>query len=387
MGYFSEQINKNNVTDFYICDTTLRDGEQVAGIRYTPEQKVNIAKKMEEVGIESMDVGFAATSKEERAAIKAVCGLGLNMRIMSMCRVVKSDIDYALECGVGGVILFIPGSDIHIKSKFDGDIISNRKKLLESSLQMIKYAKDNGLFVEFGIEDSTRTDSNVIIDIFSQAEEAGADALGTTDTIGYLTPERTYSFIKNLTDHLHKPIGVHCHNDLGLATANTIAGLLAGGGYCSPTVNGFGERAGNAALEEVLMTLKVLYQKNIKYNTKMLFELSQMVQDYSGIKTDIFKPIVGENVYSHESGIHIHGMLKDINTYEVFDPGMVGRKRKYVMGKHAGKHLIKHILSERDIDIDDDKASDLWKSMKIKEELGVYYSEEDVINEFKSRFA
>lgn len=379
-------VDSQTPLKFYICDTTLRDGEQVAGIHYTPEQKMEIAIKMSEIGIESMDAGFAATSKEERASIKAICDRKLNMRIMSMCRVVKQDVDYALECGVNGVILFMPSSDIHIRAKFDGDIITNRNRLVTNSLDMIRYAKDNGLFVEFGVEDGTRTESEVLLEIFQKAEEAGADALGTTDTIGYLTPERTYAYIKNLTDHLKTPVGVHCHNDLGLATANTIAGLLAGGGYCSPTVNGYGERAGNAALEEVLVALKVLYHQDLPYDLTKLNELSKLVQKYSGIQTDIFKPVVGENVYSHESGIHIHGMLKNVDTYEVFSPELVGRNRKYVMGKHAGKHLIQHILETNGLQVEEVAADRLWNDMKEKEELGIHYHEEDVIREYKQHY-
>lgn len=371
--------------DFYVCDTTLRDGEQVAGIRYTPEQKVQIAKKLNEVGIDAIDAGFAATSVEERTAIKAICDLKLDMRIMSMCRVVKDDVDHALECGVDGVILFMPSSDIHIAAKFDGNIIENRRILIKNSVDMIKYAKYKGLFVEFGVEDGTRTDKQILLELFSMAEEAGADALGTTDTIGCLTPEQTYHYIKYLVDNLKTPIGVHCHNDLGLATANTLAGLLAGGGYCSPTVNGFGERAGNAALEEVLVALKVLYKQDIKYDLLKLNELSKMVQEYSGINTSIFKPIVGDNVFSHESGIHIHGMLKNNNTYEVYKPEIVGRNRKMVMGKHAGKHLIRHILLENGYDVSDDIADVLWKRMKAEEDLGISYGEEDVINAYKNR--
>lgn len=377
-----EYIMQKEQLKFYICDSTLRDGEQVAGIHYTPQQKMEIARKLADMGVESMDAGFAATSDEERKCIKAICDMNLNMRIMSMCRVVKSDIDYALECGVDGVILFIPGSDIHIKAKFDGDIEKNREKLVDDSIKMIKYAKEKGLFVEFGVEDSSRMDISILINIFKRAEEAGADALGTTDTIGYFTPERMYMFIKQLTEHLHTPIGVHCHNDLGLATANTIAGLLAGGGYISPTVNGYGERAGNAALEEVLMVLKVLYKQELKYRLEDIGELSAIVQKYAGIQNSIFKPIVGENAYSHESGIHIHGMLRDNQTYEVFDPTIVGKNRKYVMGKHAGKHLIQHILNEAGFSTTEEEASCLWSTMKKREQEGMHYTEEDVIREY-----
>jgi isopropylmalate/homocitrate/citramalate synthase len=382
MSYF-DSLHDDMHLKFFFCDTTLRDGEQVSGIRYTAEHKIAIAQLLDRIGIESIDAGFAATSEEERYSIKSICDLGLKMRIMSMCRVNRQDIDYAIECGVGGIILFIPGSDVHIKAKFGDDIISERKKLTEKSIDVIKYGKDKNLFVEFGVEDSTRTEFNVLLDILSHAEQAGCDTLGTTDTIGYLTPERTYDFIKKLVDNLRLPIGVHCHNDLGLATANTIAGLLAGGGYCSPTVNGMGERAGNASLEEVIMILNVLYKQNLKYDTKILGTLCDTVQKYSNVNMDIFKPVIGKNAYSHESGIHTHGMIKDTNTYELFDPQLVGHSRKYAIGKHAGKHVVQYFLKQNGYDLTDDETSDFWKEMKNQETMGVYYTEEDIIEGYK----
>ena len=383
MDYYNLNESEPKRFNFFFCDTTLRDGEQVSGIRYTPKQKAEIAQLLDSVGIESIDAGFAATSSEERLAIKTICDLGLNMRIMSMCRVRREDIDHAISCGVDGVILFIPGSDIHLKAKFGSDVQLVRKNLVQKAMEAIKYAKDKGLFVEFGVEDSTRTEIHVLLEILSLAEQEGADILGTTDTIGYLTPERTYNFIKKLAGQFKLPIGVHCHNDMGLATANTIAGLIAGGGYCSPTVNGVGERAGNAALEEVIMILKVLYHFDLPYDTKLLGTLSKTVEQYSGISVDIFKPIIGKNAYAHESGIHVHGMLKDTNTYELFDPQLVGHIRKYEMGKHAGKHTIQHILKCNGFDAPEEVVADFWQQMKQEEKDGVYYSPEDVVAAYK----
>lgn len=368
---------------FFFCDTTLRDGEQVTGVQYTVEQKLKIAMLLDKLGIESIDAGFAATSVEERNSIREISEAGLNMRIMSMCRVVREDIDCALSCKVNGVILFIPGSDIHIKAKFGSDIKRERDKLLQKAIDSIKYAKDKGLQVEFGVEDSSRTDFNVLLEILSRAEEAGADWLGTTDTVGYFTPERTYEFIKKLVDNLSRPIGVHCHNDFGLATANTVAGLLAGAGYASPTVNGMGERAGNASLEEVIMTLKFLHNQDLKYDCKILSELSSTVEEFSGVKMDILKPIVGKNAYSHESGIHVDGMLKDTDTYEVFKPEQVGRKREYILGKHAGKSLIQHILLKHGYEVDKQQAAEFWHSVKSHEIIGTRYTEESVVEQFK----
>ncbi len=375
--------NNNDFGKFFFCDTSLRDGEQVNGVRYMPRQKVEIAMLLDKVGIESIDAGFAATSEEEREAIRMIADRGLKMRIMSMCRVVKADIDYAYKSHANGVILFIPGSDIHIRAKFGTDIMVQREKLVQNAVDAIKYAKDLGLFVEFGVEDSTRTEMNILLEILQKAEEVGADLLGTTDTIGCLPPEKTYDFIKKVVDNTNKPVGVHCHNDLGLATANTLAGLRAGAGYCSPTVNGIGERAGNAALEEVLMGLKVLYGMDMKYDLSVLGELCDTVQRYSKIKMDNMKPIIGENAYTHESGIHIHGMIKDVNTYEVFNPEIVGRERVYAIGKHIGKHTIAYILEKAGYQLKNGEAEAFWKYMKQQEEKEIQVGENNIISLFE----
>lgn len=383
MSFYNDNVDKSNIS-FFFCDTTLRDGEQVAGIAYTPEQKVEIAKKLDAVGIESIDAGFPATNVEERLAIKKICDLGLNLRVMTMCRVVKEEIDLAVECGVDGVILFIPGSDIHLRAKFDSDVNAVRKKLFNKAKDAIAYAKDKGLFIEFGLEDATRTDKSFLMDVLHMGDEMGADLLGMTDTVGCSTPERIYTFVKELATTFDKPIGVHCHNDFGLATANTVAGLLAGGGYCSPTVNGMGERAGNASLEEVIMIMKLLYGLDLNYNTELLGGLSDLVSKYSGVAMDPFKPVVGSNVYSHESGIHTHGMLKDPLTYEVLDPSLVGRDRKFVMGKHSGRHLIKDVLQRSGVTISDEEVKVLWGDMKDKQQIGQHYSEQDVIEYYNN---
>lgn len=369
--------------EFFICDTTLRDGEQIPGVRYGVEQKVEIARRLSGMGVESLDVGFAATSEAERRAIRAITSEGLPIRTMSMCRVCREDIDHALACGVDGVILFIPGSDIHIRAKFGDDVLRERQRLIHKALEAIGYAKDHGLYVEFGIEDSTRTELSVLLEIFFSAQEAGSDALGTTDTIGYFTPERMYRYIRELASRLDRPIGIHCHNDLGLATANTIAGLLAGGGYCSPTVNGMGERAGNAALEEVLMCLKVHYGQELPYDMRAMGELSRVVEAFSGVAMDIFKPVVGRNVYSHESGIHTHGMIKDPQTYELFDPAVVGRQRAYELGKHAGHHVIRYFLERNGFETSEAEVRAFWATMKEDESFGADYSEADVIDGFR----
>lgn len=369
---------------FFFCDTTLRDGEQVRGVYYTPQQKLEIATLLSKVGVESIDAGFAATSSEERLAIKMICEANLKMRIMSMCRVVKNDVNYAISCGVDGVILFIPGSDIHIRAKFGEDILNERRKLMDNAVSCIRYAKDKGLFVEFGIEDSSRTEDSVLLELLAEAEAEGADILGTTDTVGCMTPEKIYTKTKYLTERLRKPVGVHCHNDLGLATANTIAGILAGAGYVSPTVGGIGERAGNASLEEVILIMNIVYNNGIdRYDTKQLCRLAEVVEKYSGIKQSALKPIMGENAFTHESGIHIDGMLKNTDTYEFFHPDIVARERRYVLGKHIGKSTVWHILTENGFELSLDDAMEFWNNVRNNEALGEIYDEKSIIRLYK----
>ena len=365
--------------NFFICDTTLRDGEQVTGVHYDPKQKLEIATLLDKLGIESLDAGFAATSSEERLAIKMISEAGLKMRVMSMCRVVRADIDHAYSSGANGVILFIPGSDTHIRAKFGDDIVAERKRLAERSVDCIKYAKDKGLAVEFGVEDSSRTEDDILLWLLATAENAGADWLGTTDTVGCSTPEKIFCKTRYLVENLSKPIGVHCHNDLGLATANTIAGIRAGAGYVSPTVNGIGERAGNASLEEVIMSLKVLYNMDVNYDVSYLQTLSGLVEKYSGVKNSPLKAVVGENAYSHESGIHIDGMLKDVRTYECFDPAEVGRERRYILGKHIGRNTVRHILKMHGYDLTLEDAGCFWSFIRDNEALGERYKMEDIV--------
>ncbi len=365
---------------FFIADTTLRDGEQSPGIVFTPEQKIKIAKKLDDIGIECIDAGFPAISSDERKSIKGICEQGLNLRVMTMCRPNRKEIDMACECGVNGVILWIPTSDIHIRAKFGDDLKMHRKMLVQMSKEAIDYAKNKDLIIEFGIEDGARTEINFQLDVFNMAQEAGAEYLGTTDTVGYMTPEKMYSYIKELCDHLDLPIGVHCHNDFGLATVNTIAGLLAGGSYCSPTVNGIGERAGNASLEELIMIMKIHYDLDLKYKTEHIYELSKMIEEFSGFKMDAFKPIVGSNAYVHESGIHTHGMLKDPLTYEILDPKSIGTTRKYMIGKHSGKHIAKHFLDLHGIDASEKTVNKFWYDMKSVNKIGNNICEEELIS-------
>ncbi|MEM0010109.1 MAG: 2-isopropylmalate synthase [Candidatus Bathyarchaeia archaeon] len=344
-----------------IFDTTLRDGEQTPGVSLTPEKKVLIAKKLDELGVDIIEAGFAAASEGEMKAIKLITKENLRAEICSFARGVKDDIDAALKCEVDSVFLVIPASDIQIKSKFK----RSREEVLKMTERFVEYAKDHGLIVEFGPEDATRSDMSFLKEIIKTALSAGADRITPPDTVGILTPERAYNFFLELRQSFPGVVfGVHCHDDFGLASANTLAALRAGAEVAHVTVNGLGERAGNAPLEEVVMSLKLQYNVNTSIKTELLYETSLLVSRLTGIPVQPNKAIVGENAFTHESGIHTHAILVDPSTYEAIMPEMVGRVRRLVVGKHAGAHGIRAALMEMGINPTEEQLKEIFRRVK-----------------------
>lgn len=319
-----------------IADTTLRDGEQTPGVRFTQKQKVLLAEHLSKMGVHALDVGFPAVSSEERQSIKEIVHLGLPSQIMTLCRPLKQDIDWASECGVKNLIIFIAVSDIHINAKF-----GSREKVRELVDSGVSYAVGQGFTVTFAGEDSTRAEFGFLLDILTIAVRHGASRISIPDTVGVATPE----YMAFLTKMIKKAfptvaVSMHCHDDFGMATANTIAGALAGADSLSVSINGIGERAGNAPLEEVVMTLEQLYNYHTGIDTTQLRTLSQEVAEYANVPVARNKPIVGDHAFTHESGIHIHGLLNDAQTYEPFPAELIGNVRRYVLGKHSGRSAI-----------------------------------------------
>ncbi|MEM1586437.1 MAG: 2-isopropylmalate synthase [Candidatus Bathyarchaeia archaeon] len=352
-NHFAERIK--------IFDTTLRDGEQTPGVSLTPEKKVLIAKKLDELGVDIIEAGFAAASKGEMEAIKLIAKENLRAEICSFARGVKEDIDAALKCDTDSVFLVIPASDIQIKNKLKKD----REDVLNMTVEFVEYAKDHGLIVEFGPEDATRSDMNFLKEMIRAAISAGADRITPPDTVGVLTPERTYRFFSELREAFPGTVfGAHCHDDFGLAVANTIAALRTGVEVAHVTVNGLGERAGNAALEEVAMLLKLQYNVNSPIRTELLYETSLLVSRLTGVPVQPNKAVVGENAFTHESGIHTHAILADPSTYEPIPPEIVGRVRRLVVGKHAGIHGIRAALIEMGLNPTEEQLKEIFKRVK-----------------------
>lgn len=332
-------------------DSTLRDGEQTPGVVYSAEDKLAIARKIDEIGIESMDAGFAAVSAAEREAIKRIVKEGLQTtKIFTLCRSRKEDIDDALECGVDGVLLFAPTSDIMIKAKFGEDVTLHKKRIINMAREAIRYAKDKGLIATFGAEDSTRTDMGFLQELLGVVTEAGVDILGFADTVGVMSPHKFYTMMKEIrTAFPDQYIKVHCHNDYGLANINSIAGVLAGADEIDVTIGGLGERTGNACLEEVAMALKHLYEAEIHLDTTLFRSAADLVQRLSGITLAPNKAIVGDNAFAHESGIHTHAVMNNPLSYEPFKPEEVGNRRHIIFGKHSGKNTVQRILENEGV--------------------------------------
>jgi len=331
-----------------ICDVTLRDGEQTPGVSFSCGEKAEIATKLDEIGIEVIEAGFPAVSENEKQCVKTIANLGLDARICGFSRAREPDILAAIDCGVDMVSIFIPTSELHVRLKFK----KPREQVLEDALKMIDFARDHGVQVRFAAEDASRTDITFLKEVYSRAAEHGAVLLSFADTVGCLLPSDMNRIMTDLVSSIDRPFCAHCHNDMGCAVANTITAAEAGAFQLHTTVNGIGERAGNASLEELLVALRM--KKGIdRYDLSKLTELSHLVEKYSGVALPRNKPVTGELAFSHESGIHIAAILEDPSTYEFFPPDLVGGERHFILGKHTGKKALEHVVSTLGCELSD----------------------------------
>ncbi len=375
LDYFVSPYNKKVDLKFpeevKIYDTTLRDGEQTPGVCLRTPEKLRIARKLDELGIHQIEAGFPIVSNEEMRSVKAIVKEDLDAEILVLARTKKEDIDAAIDCGVDGIITFMGTSDLHIKSKFK----MNREEILNVCMGSIEHAKDHGLFVAFSAEDATRTDLDFLKQVYKRAEECGADRVHIADTVGAISPQGMDYLVRELRSDLNVEIALHCHNDFGLAVANSISGLLAGANAVSTTVNGIGERAGNTSLEELIMTLQLIYGVDMGFNLKVLCDLSRTVGELTHLGVPKNKPIVGKNVFRHESGIHVDAVMENPLTYEPFSPEMIGHQRKLVLGKHSGCRAVKAKLDECGVNVTNDQLCKIVKKVKRNREEGKYIND------------
>ena len=346
-----------------IYDSTLREGEQMPGVRFTTEQKTEIASMLIEAGVPQIEAGFAAVSEGEREAIKSIVAIGGDAEILSLSRTKKEDIDAALSCDVDIVLLFIATSGLHMKKKLK----MSEGQVLDAIGSSVEYAKSHGLKVALSTEDTTRSDRAFLKRAYSRAAECGADRLGITDTLGCATPDMIEDLVEFVRDISNLPVSVHLHNDFGLALANALVAVDAGAKAVATTVCGFGERAGNVPLEQFVMAMKHLYRSDLGIRTERLTPIARKVAEIAGIGLSPTQPWVGPNAFAHESGIHVAAVLKDPETYEFLRPETVGNERRIVMGKHSGRSLISARLGERGIEASKESLDDIFRRVK---ELG-----------------
>ncbi|MBO9369750.1 MAG: homocitrate synthase [Chloroflexi bacterium] len=326
----------------YIDDTTLRDGEQTAGVVFANEEKIHIARLLAMLGVHQIEVGIPAMGGDEKEAIKAIVRLELPTSILAWNRAVVDDVRHSLDCGVDAVALSISVSDIHIQHK----LRSTRQQVLDAVQRSTEFAKRHSLYVSVNAEDASRADPEFLLEFARAAKEAGADRLRYCDTVGVLDPVETYKRVKLLVDEAGLPVEMHTHNDFGMAVANALAGLKAGATYVNTTVNGLGERAGNASLEELVMALQYCEGIRLGFRTSLMRELSEYVALASGRPLPPSKPVVGSNLFIYESEGRASGVVRDPATYEVFLPGEVGLSRRFNVGKYSGPSVVAQKLRE-----------------------------------------
>lgn len=328
-------------------DCTLRDGEQAPGVFFTLEEKIAIADLLDAVGVDILDAGMPSTSIDERKTLEALLDRGYRTRIAGTVRAAQSDIELAVACGLKEVFLFMPVSPQHLKHKF-GLTLKEVRPRIESS---VDHAVSKGLRVHFVAEDTVRADPRELAPLFDRIAALGAAGVMICDTVGVMRPDTMADYVRRLVDAMESRItlGIHCHNDYGLAAANTLAAVRAGVTHVTATVNGLGERAGNASLEEVIFALVDLYGRTVNIELPLLPRLCEKVAAASGVFLTPTKPIVGKNVFRHESGVHVDGMLKDPSTYESIRPERLGRRHEFLLGKHSGRGLVESLLSQRKI--------------------------------------
>jgi D-citramalate synthase len=340
------------VDDVRLLDTTLRDGEQAPGVSLTPDEKAHIAQTLDSAGIDVIEAGSACTGPGERDAIRQVTDRDLSATVTSFCRGVRSDVDQAIDCDVDGISLVVPASEKHVTEKVG---VSHAENVAQT-VELVEYATDHGLWVEVIGEDGSRADLPALERLLGAALDAGADRICYADTVGHATPDETLEYVSALTDL--GPTSTHTHDDLGLAVTNALVSVAAGADLVHATVNGIGERAGNVAIEEVAVALEHGYDVDTM-ELDQVYDLAQVVANRTGVSLAPNKAIVGENAFTHESGIHTDGTLKDEAMYEPFPPEMVGRTRRLTLGKHAGRAGVSAALDERGVSVTDQELDDI----------------------------
>ena len=357
-----------------IFDTTLRDGEQSPGVSLTVEDKIDIARQLSKLGVDVIEAGSPMSSEGEKRVVKEIAKAGLETEICGLARATRSDIDAAIECDVDLVHTFIPTSLVQMKYAVN----LTPEQVLSSTVDSIEYIKKHGLTCEFSPMDATRSEPAFLRQVCKAAEKAGADMINIPDTVGIMVPRTMRQLIEDVKKTVKVPISVHCHDDFGMAVANSLAAVEAGAAQVHATINGLGERAGNASLEEIVMALHLIYKLKTGVNSRLLYSTSRMVATLTGMAVQANKAIVGENAFAHGSGIHTRGVTVKPLTFEPIKPELVGRTRKLVAGKLAGTRGIKAELQDIGIHPTEEQLKEIVSRVKDLGDKGKMVTDADL---------
>lgn len=371
----------NQKREVIVYDTTLRDGEQMPGVAFTKEQKLEIAHALADAGVREIEAGYPAVSEEERMAIREIKAT-TNSKILGLSRCKKEDIDACAECNVDLVLLFIATSELHRRWK----LRMEKEDILRVAEECIEYAMDIGLNVSFSTEDTTRTDLDFLNQIYTMASAHGVKRIGITDTVGCADPYAIAFLVSELKAKFKVPLSLHLHNDFGLACANAIAGLDAGADVFAVTVMGIGERAGNLALEQFVMAANFLRGVDTGIDTTKLQNVAEIVSKHSKIQISKNQPWIGENIFTHSSGIHAIAVLENSFTYEPVSISVLNKKRRLLLGKHSGRGILKAKMKEYNIQVSDEELEKILLEVKRIGTREGYVSEEkllEIVKELK----
>jgi isopropylmalate/homocitrate/citramalate synthase len=347
------------------CDSTLRDGEQMPGVAFSLSSRIEIAQELDALGVDEIEVGFACAGAA-CADIAAVADLGLRAHILVLCRPLAVDIAAAVEAGVDGVKLVTTVSPIHLRHKFErpgADVV-------REACAAVHWARAAGLVTQLSFEDATRSPIEDLVEAAQAAVAAGAQCISLADTVGVATPALMRAIAARVVNAVDVPVTAHCHNDFGLAVANSLAAVDGGARVLSTTVNGIGERSGNASTVDCALALERLYGIKTSLDLRRLRRTSVLVASHSGVRVPAHSPIVGENCFRHESGIHVAAILRDPSCYEPYDPELVGAERQLVLGKTSGRAAVRYVAERLGMTLDEDDCRAILRELKLRTESG-----------------